>query len=313
MPAILCYQCRKLISDEETRCPYCGAPQAGTTGATTGQLQAKLFSDDHTILKWVLGISVTWYVLSLMLDLESALSFDGGIMAFASPSSAGTHLMGMTGGIAWNCLDVKRLLTTEWMTLISATFLHGSLLHILFNLSWLNSLGRWVVEIFGAAWFLILYISTGITGFLASNIWGAPPTIGASCSIFGLMGALIIFGQRRGGDIGQRLNRQVWAWAIIGFLLGFAMPQINNAGHLGGFVGGMAIALLMPKREGTPMTPTVRFVASVFLVATVISLIGIIAVRWNKPLCQPGMKSDVQCEMVYIKEQYIPLVCKGLL
>ena len=221
-----------------------------------------------------------------MLDLESALSFDQGIMAFASPSDAGLHLLGMTGGNAWRCFNVETLLTTEWMTLISATFLHGSLLHILFNLSWLNSLGRWIVEIFGSAWFVILYIGTGITGFVASNAMGAPPTIGASCAIFGLMGALIVFGKRRGGELGQRLSRQVWAWAIIGFLLGFAMPQINNAGHLGGFLGGMAIALIMPKHEGAPRHPTVDKAASFLMLLTAISLIGIIAVRWNKPLCQ---------------------------
>ena len=168
------------------------------------------------------------------------------------------------------------------------------------------------MEIFSAAWFVILYIGTGVTGFLVSNLWGAPPTIGASCSIFGLMGALIIFGKRRGGELGERLNRQVWAWAIIGFLLGFAMPQINNAGHLGGFIGGMAIALIMPKREGAPLTPRVKATASIVLLVTAISLIGIIAVRWNKPLCQPDINNDAQCEVVYIKPKFIDKVCNIL-
>jgi len=87
---------------------------------------------------------------------------------------------------------------------------------------------------------------TGAGGFLASNLMVNPPTIGASCALFGLMGALVVFGRRRGGTFGQNLSNQVLIWAAAGFLISFAIPQVNNAGHLGGFVTGLLLGKLLP-------------------------------------------------------------------
>ena len=73
------------------------------------------------------------------------------------------------------------------------------------------------------------------------------PTIGASCA-FGLMGVLIAFGRRRGGEPGRTSTVRLEVRAIVGLCIGFAIPQVNNAGHIGGLISAMPSPIL-PARE----------------------------------------------------------------
>ena len=76
-------------------------------------------------------------------------------------------------------------------------------------------------------------------GFVVSNFVGVPFTVGASGSIFGLLGAMVAFGRRRGGAFGAMVLRQYGQWALVLFVLGFFMSGVNNLAHAGGFVGGL--------------------------------------------------------------------------
>ena len=178
-----------------------------------------------------------------MVDPSAAFEFNlsaplTGLLGFASPSSESLYLLGMTGSVAWLC--------GHWWTILTANFLHGSLLHIFFNLSWLRTLGTLCLQLFGPIRLINIYILTGAGGFLFSNLYKNHPTIGASCALFGLMGVLISYGRRRGGTFGDALSKQVWTWAIVGFLISFAIPMVNNAGHAGGFVTGLLMGRLLP-------------------------------------------------------------------
>ena len=275
MAAILCANCRKLISAEELRCPHCGALLPNKMGGTL----SAVFRGKLSPIDLIWGLTGLMYLLSVALDLPAALSLENlsglsGLLSFGSPSSQSLFLLGMTGSVAWSC--------GHWWTLLTATFLHGGLLHIFFNLYWLRMLGPLALSEFGAARFVLVYLLTGVGGFFASNVlsdllfhglgnaalssgWlslsmslhhlapGNPPTIGASCAVFGLMGALVAYARRRGGTFGDNLSRQVLAWAIIGLLLGVAIPMINNAGHIGGFATGWLLGRWIPlhrRQEG---------------------------------------------------------------
>ena len=246
MSAILCSNCRKLISSDEPRCPHCDAARPALM---RGPL-ASMFRGNLDLVDIVWWVSGGLYLLSVAVDARNALSFEGmssvwDLLSFGSPSTAALYLMGMTGGLAWEC--------GHWWTVLTATFLHGGLLHIFFNLYWLRILGPTTTGIIGPARFVVIYLLTGVGGFLLSNVYGGVPTIGASCAIFGLMGTLVIYGRRRGGAFGDGLSRQVLAWAIIGFLISFAIPHVNNAGHLGGFLTGVVLGRAIPlhgKGEG---------------------------------------------------------------
>lgn len=262
MSAILCSNCRKLISKEETRCPHCGASRPALL---RGPLAA-LFRGRLDLVSIVWYISGALYLVSVALDARSALSIDGltslsGLLSFGSPSMAALYLMGMTGGLAWDC--------GHWWTMLTATFLHGGVLHIFFNLYWLRILGPTTADAIGPARFTVIYLLTGVGGFLLSNLYSGVPTIGASCSVFGLMGVLVVYGRRRGGTFGQNLSQQVLVWAIVCFLISFAIPHVNNAGHVGGFVTGLLLGGVIPL-HGRGEGRSIQLLAVALVLATVV-------------------------------------------
>jgi rhomboid protease GluP len=95
----------------------------------------------------------------------------------------------------------------------------------------------------------VVFPVAGAAGFLASNLLVYDFTIGASGSIFGLLGALVAFGQKRGGVFGAMVLRQYGQWALVLFVFGFLMPGVNNVAHAGGFVGGFLAGLVLALAE----------------------------------------------------------------
>jgi len=257
--AVLCTRCRQLISGAETRCPFCQAAQPNLGGAGPGLLA---FFRDVQVTDGLVGLMGLLYAVSLAID-PPTFRFEDGLFAIGAPSSRALSMLGMTGGPAWSCGQV-------W-TLLTATFLHGGLLHILFNLSWLRQLGSLTQDLLGPARFFVLFIVSGVSGFLLSNLVTNAPTIGASCGLFGMYGALMVFGKRRGGTLGAGLSRQMLSWAVSGFLFTLMMGNVNHMGHLGGFLGGAGAAFFMPKFEN------VRESRGVMLLAVALGALTLLA------------------------------------
>ncbi len=270
--AVLCPNCRKLISSAETKCPYCGAARPNFL---RGPLSV-LMQGRRSPVEVVIGLSGAMYLLSVLLDMRAVFNLEGlstlgGLLNFGAPGTGALYLLGMTGGLAWVCGHL-------W-TVLTATFLHGSLLHIFFNMYWMRILGQYTTDCLTPARFAVIYLLTGASGFLASNLWSGTPTIGASCSVFGLMGVLVVYGRRRGG-IGADLSRQVLTWAVICFLISFAIPNVNNAGHLGGFFSGLALGYTVPVRRKTGERP-VLILALVLILATLAGFGMSIVKMWS--------------------------------
>jgi rhomboid protease GluP len=174
----------------------------------------------------IIGACVVLYVVALLLQPE-ALTSPRGMLGLLSPGQRALFQLGMTGGDVWRA--------GWWWTLLTAIFLHGGVLHILFNMMWIRDLMPAATEVYGPARAFVLFMLSGAGGFLVSNIVTGVPTIGASGSIFGLLAALIVYGRRRGGAF---LSTQLWQWAIVLFVLGFLLPGVNNWAHGGGFAAG---------------------------------------------------------------------------
>lgn len=124
----------------------------------------------------------------------------------------------------------------DWWRLITSAFLHGGMLHIIFNMLALWWLGAPVEMVLGRARFLGLYVVSGLAG--AAGALLANPTsvtVGASGAIFGLLGAgLILEYQATGSLAGNYLTL-----IVINLAISFAVPGISIGGHLGGLVGGI--------------------------------------------------------------------------
>jgi rhomboid protease GluP len=147
--------------------------------------------------------------------------------------------------------------------------LHGSLLHVLFNLLWIRQLGPAVEEFYGRSRTFLVFTLSGVAGFALSNALGIAFTVGASGAVFGLLGAMVHFGRSRGGVYGVAIFRQYWQWALVLFVMGFLMPGVNNAGHAGGFLGGYLAALLLGHEATRPERPWHALAAALAAAVTV--------------------------------------------
>jgi rhomboid protease GluP len=256
---MICPGCGKLIGVDEERCPFCGAWRPGFYGMTP-RLQ-RLFGRKLDLNAVIVGACIALYALALALQ-PSAIFQMHGIFNLLSPGSRALWQLGMTGGIAWQ--------EGWWWTIFSAIYLHGGLLHIFFNLMWIRQLGPNVTEVYGPGRAFIIFTVAGATGFLASNLLGGAPTIGASGSIFGLLAALIVYGRRRRISM---LSAQLWQWAIIMFAMGFFMSGVNNWAHLGGFAGGWLTATAMRFDDEKRETPRVQVLALALLALTAFAVV----------------------------------------
>jgi len=189
----------------------------------------------------ILVACVALYALALGLDLPAAFQ-PSGMLNFLSPSSESLYKLGMGGLIP--------LLNGQWWTPLTATYLHASVFHILFNMLWLRQLGPLVENLFGPSRFIMIYTAAGICGSLLSALVGRTPFfVGASGAIFGLFAALIYYGIRRGGTFGSAIFRQMLVWSVIGLVLGFTRSGVDNLGHIGGLLGGAVMAAILGFQE----------------------------------------------------------------
>jgi rhomboid protease GluP len=208
-----------------------------------------MLSQDIGWVRLIIGACAVLYVISLIMN-PGAIRMQG-FLSMLSPSNESLFILGASGGVP--VFGYGR-----WWTILSASWLHGSLLHILFNMLWVRQLAPATHRLYGPGRMMIIYLVAGAAGFLLSSLAGAylgflPPllrgarlTIGASASIFGLLGALVLYG-RRGGS--TAIGQQAWSWAVLLFVFGFLMPGIDNFAHLGGFVGGYLVAAWLDPRR----------------------------------------------------------------
>ena len=239
MAAILCPRCHKIVSSEAETCPHCGQRKPGLWGATATIRKLGLQLNFPHLITVFCGVL---YLLALALE-PSAIFQTHSLMHILSPSNLASFKLGASGTLP--------IFTYEfWWTPITAIYLHGSLLHIFFNMMWVRQLGPVVEELFGPFRLFAIFTIAGFTGFLASTLAGHELTLGASGSIFGLLAAAIAYGRRVGS---QLFTRQFLQWAVLLFIMGFVMPSVDNWAHGGGFVGGYAAAYVFSRsseREG---------------------------------------------------------------
>jgi len=264
--AILCPSCGRLTNADAPACLVCGRRNPGMWGFA-GPLRA-LFRR-RSFVDVVSVACVILYVMSLVFDPQAALQPRGYLNVF-SPSLAALRALGATGAVPWQ--------EGQWWTLFTAIYLHGGLLHILFNVLWIRQLGPAVEELYGPSRLVIVFTVAGAAGFVASNLLVYDFTIGASGSIFGLLGALVAFGQKRGGTFGAMVLRQYGQWAVVLFVLGFLMPGVNNIAHAGGFVGGFAAGLMLALAEHRSETAFDQLLAAA---AIGVTLLGFGLAIWS--------------------------------
>jgi rhomboid protease GluP len=199
---------------------------------------------DFGFVPLVIGASSVLYALTLIVSGREVQIMGGGLSILA-PSTRALILFGASGSYPVFAFG-------SWWTVLSATWLHGGLLHILFNMMWVRDIGPATADVIGPARTIIIYVVSGIVGFLLSSFAaqymppvlffrGAGLTVGASASIFGLLGALVHYGRKSGSSL---IHGQAKQWAMIMFIYGLIMPGIDNFAHAGGFIGGYGLSAI---------------------------------------------------------------------
>jgi membrane associated rhomboid family serine protease len=147
------------------------------------------------------------------------------------------------------------LIDHQWWRIITAAFLHGSLMHIFVNMISLWSLGRFIEYIAGSWRMAFIYAVSLVASGLCVVFFSAHdvPTVGASGAIFGLFGALFAIGLKLGKP-GMQLIRDNIGILVLNLIITFTVPLISREAHVGGLIAGFIVTLLIyfPPRRVAP-------------------------------------------------------------
>ncbi len=145
----------------------------------------------------------------------------------------------------------------EWYRAITGAFLHGSIMHIGFNMLLLFQLGSMLERLFGVGRFAGLYALSLLGGSIGALLFapGNTATVGASGAVYGLMGAVAVLMQRRGISV---MQSGIGGLIIINVIISFVVPNISIGGHLGGLVTGALAGLLLDPGPRGATTPSGR-------------------------------------------------------
>jgi rhomboid protease GluP len=262
-----CPRCRQLISKNTPKCIYCGLQRLAFYA--NFPFLNSLLRREFRFSTVILLVCSSLYIAALALDISRALGSGKLVGLILSPSDATLFNLGMGGSLA--------ISAGHWWSPLTATYLHGSLLHIIFNMMALRSLGPLVEELYGYSRFLIIYTLAGLAGSLLSTLMGTYAFVGASGAIFGLGGALLYYGWRRGGIFGKSIFRNMLFFAIVNLSMGFTIARIDNWGHVGGLVGGFLVGLLVSYEERSRESLYHHIFALALLVGVVLCFIMVFA------------------------------------
>jgi rhomboid protease GluP len=265
--SVVCVSCGYLVGVNDDKCYHCGRRNPGLWGFAPA---LRSLGQDLGFVPVVTALSVLAFVASLLWS-GGRFGMDG--LNMLSPPCSAIVQLGASGALPVFFLD-------RWWTVLSASWLHGGLLHIFLNLYWVRQLGPAVAELYGPGRMVIVYTVAGITGFLASSfagyylyfmpdlLRGAVVTVGASASIFGLLGALVYYGQRSGSSV---VHSQALTYAAVMFVMGLVMAGTDNYAHAGGFAGGWLAARLLD-----PLKPERINHMLIGLICLVLSFVSIV-------------------------------------
>lgn len=161
--------------------------------------------------------------------------------------------------IALGALDPSDLFVNgDWWRLVTATFLHFGLLHLLLNMFALAVIGVWVEQMLGRWRTLLIYFAAGIgsAAFVALSLSANETLVGASGAIFGLVGAQIVLLarglRRRRSRLAQQRLITLGLVILLQVLFDLATPEVSGAAHMAGLVTGALVASLVMLGRARP-------------------------------------------------------------
>ena len=206
------------------RCPeHSGKPQ-GVRSVAYGARRRAYEGGGAVVTKTLIGLNVLVYLITAVQG--NGLNNPGGSLF-----------------LRW-LLYGPAVANGDWWRLITAAFLHASILHIGFNMYFLWFAGAPVEAALGRGRFLLVYVVSGLAGSAGALVVDPRvPTVGASGAIFGILGAALVLERQRNYVLGGSALGLI----VINLILSFALSNISYGGHIGGLIGGILCTLVLSK------------------------------------------------------------------
>lgn len=154
----------------------------------------------------------------------------------------------------WGANTTSAVQGGQWWRLLTATFLHNGVVHILMNMAGLYFIGKTVERIYGRYLTVLIYLGSGLMGSALSLYFSARNgiSIGASGAVFGMAGAMLVGVYQHRAKLPKAFTKQTMSgmgmYVVYSLVQGFGSSGIDNAAHVGGLIGGCVIAWILPER-----------------------------------------------------------------
>ena len=173
---------------------------------------------DPIITKILITINIVIFILQLVLGWDVVANFGANYAPFVKSG--------------------------KFYVLITSMFIHGNLIHLLFNMYALYIIGPQVESFYGKIKYLVIYFGSGILGALLSDIFLQNSiSVGASGAIFGLLSSIVYFGYHYRAYLDTVIRSQIMPLIIFNIFLGIVIPNIDTFCHIGGLIGGVLVSM----------------------------------------------------------------------
>jgi rhomboid protease GluP len=206
------------------------------TATLTGPIQ-RFFRETSPMVRLIVVVNIVIYVVPYLLDQ----------LGVVYKAMALTDLLLIHGAKD----NIAIYQANQYYRFLTMMFLHGNLVHLLFNTFAIVQIGESVERMSDQNRFLGIYFVGGLVGGVASYLYSANPSVGASGAIFALIGAMGTFvwtNRSAYGEHAKQILGNIAFTAMINIFFGYSMPNIDNMAHIGGLLGGLVTGfLLMPR------------------------------------------------------------------
>ena len=173
---------------------------------------------DPIITKILITINIVIFILQLVLGCDVVANFGANYAPFVKSG--------------------------KFYVLFTSMFIHGNLIHLLFNMYALYIIGPQVESFYGKIKYLAIYFGSGILGALLSDIFLQNSiSVGASGAIFGLLSSIVYFGYHYRAYLDTVIRSQIMPLIIFNIFLGIVIPNIDTFCHIGGLIGGVLVSM----------------------------------------------------------------------
>jgi membrane associated rhomboid family serine protease len=215
------------------RCPEHSGKAQGAARITGNVKRASFEGTGALVTKSLIAINVLVFLINLAqgasLSQNAGSLYEKGVLVMREVDSSG-QVVGLAEGEYWR--------------LLSAAFLHGSIVHLGLNMLMLWWIGAPMEAVVGRGRFLAIYLVSGLAGSAGALV--ASPngiTVGASGAIFGILGAALVFERQRTYVLGGSALSII----LLNLVFTFAVPNISIGGHVGGLAGGVLSGLAITR------------------------------------------------------------------